>query len=366
MQSLSGICRFYLKQVRPHVALYVTPVNLDPLAPALPISTPPSYAADLAEASGRFYTQGMPEETKGFLAGVFDTDEFLRQAADTAAENRRQYQYLLSQLENGLLFHYFGHVDQVSHVMWRVMDPGHPASDAARDAPYVRVIEDLYVGLDEIVGETLERMPPTALLVVMSDHGFASWRRSVHLNSWLEQHGYLKVVDPTRRRAPMLANIDWARTRAYGLGLNGLYINVKGRERFGIVDPGRRESLAAEISAALRATIDPVTEKPIVTAVQVTGGSGSPLEHPDRSPDLLIGYAKGTRCSSASALGEVPAAILSDNLDDWGGDHCMDPASVPGVLLSSRPLRHEVSSLKDLSGALLREFGVPLSSRRRN
>jgi predicted AlkP superfamily phosphohydrolase/phosphomutase len=367
-QSLRGMCRFYLKSVQPQLELYVTPIQIDPLAPALPISTPSSYSAELARATGRFYTQGMPEDTKSFSAGVFNADEFLRQAAFTAAENVRQYEYALGQFKSGLLFHYFGHVDQVSHMMWRSTDPGHPAYVAERDAPYAHVIEDLYIGLDTLVGKTLDRMPPDTLLVVMSDHGFASWRRAFHLNSWLAQQGYLTVLDASRRtEAPvattLFGNVDWSRTRAYGLGLNGLYINVKGRERNGIVDPAERARLAGEIGAALLATIDPVTQQHAVTAVHRPGESHVAVGRPDRAPDLIVGYAKGTRCSNESALGEVGPAVLTDNMEAWSGDHCMDPASVPGILFSSRPLRGQVTSLQDLSGALLGEFGAPGASK---
>ncbi len=357
LQSLRGMCRLYLKQVRPTFQLYVTPINLDPLSPALPISTPGSYAADLARATGRFYTQGMPEDTKAYSADVFDGDEFLRQAANSADENRRQYSFLLHNFREGLLFHYFGHVDLVSHMMWRARDPEAPAYNAARDARYAHVIDDLYVGLDTIVGETLDRMPPDTLLIVMSDHGFASWRRAFHLNAWLEQHGYLTLIDPARRAEPAFGDVDWSRTRAYGLGLNGLYINLKGREKFGIVDPVQRAALATEIKNTLLHTDDPATHQRAVTAVyQTPETTGGQIMHADRAPDLIIGYAKGTRCSNESALGAVPDAVVSDNTEAWSGDHCMDPASVPGVLFTSRPLPRDVASLRDLPNAILDVF----------
>lgn len=362
LQSLRGMVRFHLKEVRPRLALYVTPIEIDPLQPALPISTPAGYAAELARATGRFYTQGMPEDTKALSAGVFDADAFLRQAALTADENRRQYVDVLDRYRGGLLFYYFGHVDQVSHMMWRARDPEHPAYDPVRDAPHAHVVEDLYIGLDAIVGHTLDRMPPETLLVVMSDHGFASWRRTFHLNSWLEQQGYLAVRDPARRQDPLFRNVDWARTRAYGLGLNGLYINLKGREPAGVVDPSQREALVAEIAAALLNTTDPATGQRAITAVHRPGKVGSPVAHPDRAPDLIVGYAKGTRCSNESALGEVPAAVMADNTEAWSGDHCMDPAAVPGVLFSSRRLRAPAASLQDLTGAILAEFGAPAAT----
>jgi predicted AlkP superfamily phosphohydrolase/phosphomutase len=355
LQQLRGMVRVYLKQVQPEVELYVSPINLDPLQPALAVSTPSAFAGELARASGRFYTQGMPEDTKAYVAGVLGPDEFLQQASLTAEENRRQYVRLLNEPRGGLLFHYFGHVDQVSHVMWRSRDPGHPAYDAAHDAPYRQVIDDLYVGLDRIVGETLDTMSPETLLIVMSDHGFASWRRLFNLNTWLERQGYLVLSDPSRRDEPMFQSVDWSRTRAYGLGLNGLYLNIRGRERFGIVDPAERASLAAEIAAALRAEIDPVTGGPAITAVHVASGARASAAHPDREPDVIVGYAKGTRCSNGSALGAVAVEVMENNTSLWSGDHCMDPSTVPGVLLTSRPLRKPAASLHDLSAAIVAE-----------
>jgi predicted AlkP superfamily phosphohydrolase/phosphomutase len=367
LQSLHGMCQFYLKQVRPVFELYVTPINLDPLSPALPISTPSSYAATLARATGRFYTQGMPEDTKALSAGVFDADDFLRQAANSASENMRQFAYVLDQFHDGLLFHYFGHVDLVSHMMWRSMDPEAPAYNASRDEPYRHVIEDLYAGLDGLVGRTMARMPADTLLVVLSDHGFASWRRTFNLNRWLEQHGYLTVSDPARR-GESLTDIDWSHTRAYGLGLNGLYINVTGREKFGIVDPADREPLAREIRRALLETIDPATHARAITAIHLppeeagvppAGAGARAVTHPERAPDLIVGYAKGTRVSNDSALGAVPATnVFTDNTEAWSGDHCMDPAGVPGVLFSNRPLPGDVKSLQDVPNAIINALGV--------
>jgi predicted AlkP superfamily phosphohydrolase/phosphomutase len=358
LQSLAGICRFYLKQVRPYFELYVSPLNLDPMAPALPISTPGSYAKELARKSGRFYTQGMPEDTQGLRSGVLSRDEFLAQARLAGDESRQQYWQVLDAFEQGLLFYYFGNVDQVGHMMWRPMDPGHPAYDARADDPYREVLAELYVDLDDVVGGTMGRMGEDTLLVVMSDHGFTSWRRSFHLNSWLEQHGYLAVRDPTRRDLTGYANVDWSRTRAYGLGLNGLYINVQGREKFGTVPPETREPLAREIASRLLETIDPATGGPAVTKVYRREEVYREVRQPEIAPDLIVGYARGTRGSDQSALGEVPAEVIVDNLDPWSGDHCMDHEAVPGVLLASRPLRRPAPSLQDLAGAILVEFGI--------
>ncbi|HUE87952.1 MAG TPA: alkaline phosphatase family protein [Vicinamibacterales bacterium] len=356
-QRLRGMGRFYVKQIRPAFELYVTPINLDPLDAAMPISTPAAWARQLAQATGRFYTQGMPEDTSALAAGIFSPDEFLAQARLAMEENVRQFRFALNGFDEGLLFHYFGTVDQVSHMMWRARDPAHPAYDAA-DAPYARVVEDLYVEIDALVGEALQTLPPDTLLIVMSDHGFTSWRRSFHLNAWLEQHGYLTLADPSRRNEDVFAAVDWSRTRAYGLGLNALYLNLRGRERDGIVPAEARDALLAEIQDRLHRTLDPATGEPVVASVYGREQAFGAVSRPELAPDLVLGYAKGTRASNESALGAVPAEVIVDNTGAWSGDHCMDPPSVPGVLITSRPLRQPASGLQDLAVAILAELDI--------
>jgi len=358
-QHLRAECRFFLKQIEPHFEMYVSPANIDPVSPALPISAPASYAGELARATGRFYSQGMPEDTKGLKTGVLTPAEFLAQAKMAGDEVRDQYKYALDQFHDGFLFYYFGNVDQVSHMMWRARDPQHPAYDPVTDRQFEHVVEDLYVGLDAVVGDTLRTLRENDLLVVMSDHGFASWRRSFHLNSWLRDNGYLQA----RRRSDMeesgpFAGVDWSRTRAYAVGLNGLYANVKGREVQGIVAPQEREALIAEISEKLLRTIDPATGSAAVSKMFRREQIYTTKGHEDIAPDAVVGYAKGTRGSDASALGELPAETIVDNRDAWSGDHCMDPDAVPGILLSSRPLRQPAPNLQAVASAILAEFGI--------
>jgi len=354
--TLNGQCRFYLKRLDPTFELYVSPVNLDPLAPALPISSPGSFARDLAERTGRFYTQGMPEETAALKAGLISTETFLEQARLTQEEAHRQFLDLMGQFDRGLLFYYFGSVDQVSHMLWRARDPGHPAYDAARDAPFAHVIDDLYVGLDSIVGEARRRLGPDDLLVVMSDHGFTSWRRTFNLNSWLRDAGY--VAPAAGPGASVLGQVDLQHSRAYGLGLNGLYLNLRGRDAFGIVDPTERDALLSEISTKLLAVVDPSTGQPAITRVFRREEVFSSAGHDAIAPDLIVGYAKGTRASDESALGELSPSVFTDNRSAWSGDHCMDPDTVPGILLTNRALARPASTLQALAGAIVAEFGV--------
>jgi predicted AlkP superfamily phosphohydrolase/phosphomutase len=358
-QHLNAQARFFLKALEPTIELYVSPLNIDPLSPAVPVSSPNRYAGELARDTGRFYTQGMPEDTKALKSGVFDAADFLAQARITREENERQYRHVLAGFDDGFLFYYFGHVDQVSHMMWRTLDPGHPAYNVILDGPYRHVIEDLYVDLDRLVGETLSRLGPDDLLVVMSDHGFASWRRAFNLNTWLFDHGYLTLV-PGEVANPhgFFAGVDWSTTRAYALGLNGLYINVKGREANGSVSPSAREGLVNELASKLLQTTDPKTGTAAITKVFPREQAYATRTFDAVAPDLIVGYAKGTRTSDDSALGGMPPDEIVDNLSAWSGDHCMDPETVPGILLTNRRLRTPAPTLQALGPALAAELGV--------
>ncbi len=358
MQTLTTTARFYLKQVRPELGLYVSPLNLDPLAPALPISNPPSYAAELAKATGRFYTQGMPENTGALSAGVFTPEEFLKQAELAGQEVLDEFPWVLSQFDRGLLFYYAGNLDLVGHMMWRSTDPEHPAYDPAADPPLADVVPRTYEKLDGLVTYALDHMGKDDLLVVMSDHGFTSWRRTFHLNAWLHQNGYLAVKDESLPPIEGLENVDWSRTRAYGFGLSSLYVNLAGREKHGIVPPAQRAAQIEELAAKLSAVVDPKTGQPAIARAYQREATYGDLGRREGGPDIVIGYAKRTRGSDESALGAVGREVFADNDKPWSGDHIMDPPGVPGILATSRPLRKPAPSLRSLAGAILAEFGV--------
>lgn len=358
IDGLKVIARFYLRSVRPEFEMYVSPLNFDPEGPLEAISTPEDYAAELAEATGYFYTQGMPEDTKALSEGVITVEEFLAQAEIAGEEIAQQYEYVLDDFDSGFLFYYFGNLDQISHMMWRTRDPDHPGYVAERDAPYAHVVEALYKEADRIVGYTLDNMGDETQLIIMSDHGFTSWRRSFHLNNWLLENGYLAVKNPNLENDPgYLLNVDWSKTRVYGLGLNGLYVNLKGRERDGIVEESERVALLEEVKQGLLQVMDPVTEMPAITKVYLRDDFEYQQEA-EVGPDMIIGYAKGTRGSNESSGGGVPAVMFSDNTEEWSGDHGMDHETVPGILLSSRPMAKPATSLKDLAAAVLAEFGI--------
>ncbi|NJL26526.1 MAG: hypothetical protein HC897_00960 [Thermoanaerobaculia bacterium] len=358
-KSLKGICRFYLRRVRPEFELYVSPINFDPLSPEAPISTPDDYAGELAQATGRFYTQGMPEDVQALKGGVLTREEFLQQAEIAGQEIADQFPWVLDQFKSGLLFFYTGNVDQISHMMYRAMDPQHPLYDEPKDALFAQVIEQQYEKADTMVGYALDHLGEGTTLVVMSDHGFSPLRRRFSLNTWLAQNGYLALKNPNLRDDPgMYVNVDWAKTRAYGLGLNGLYVNLRGRERWGIVDPKDRDALIAEIQEKLLQVVDPTTGLPAVTKVYKREEIFKDRGAIEIGPDVVMGYARTMGGSDDSALGKIPPDLFTDNSSEWSGDHGMDHEVVPGIFLSNKPLKKEVTSLKDLAAAIVAEFGI--------
>ena len=313
----------------------------------------------------------MPEDTKTLTEGVFTPDEFLAQAKIAGDEVAEQYGYVLDRFleqRGGFLFYYFGNVDQIGHVRWRSRDPEHPAYDPESDAAHADLIPTLYEGLDAIVGQTLDRLEAEAglgdggadepLLIAMSDHGFASWRRAFHLNAWLLERGYLTARSPDPYADEgFLLNIDWDNTRAYGIGFSGLYVNLRGRERDGTVTAAERLDLVRELKRELLAVVDPKTGEPAITEVHLREDYAF-QEGTAIGPDLIVGYGKGYRGATESASGEVAGEVFSDNDSAWSGDHMMDHRLVPGVLLLSRPLGRPARSIVDLPGSILAEYGV--------
>jgi predicted AlkP superfamily phosphohydrolase/phosphomutase len=353
-QHVHGICRFFLQEVAPDFRLYVTPVNIDPSAPAVRISEPPDFVEGISERLGRFYTTGFQEDHKARSNGVFTDDEFLKQATIVLDERLALLEYALDDYDEGLLFFYFSSSDLQSHMFWWNSDAPHPTRSAPEARKYFGHIKRLYRQLDAVVGDIYDRYGGTATIFVMSDHGFANFGRQFNLNSWLRDYGYLNP----RECASVVVDADWSRTRAYGLGINGLYLNLKGREQEGIVEPGEeQERLTRQLIARLQAARDYDGKRVIrrvYRADEIYSGSATQL-----APDLIIGYAAGYRASWATCLGELTPDVLMDNDSAWSADHCADALDVPGMLCCNKKIRADQPALIDLAPSILAEFGLP-------
>jgi predicted AlkP superfamily phosphohydrolase/phosphomutase len=261
--------------------------------------------------------------------------EFLQQSALVQNDEMKLLHHTLGDFREGLLFFYFSSIDQNSHMLW-----------AKHEAELLAV----YRAIDGAIGEVLSRFPD-ADIIVMSDHGFTSFDRSVNLNTWLWQRGFLALQGPPGGEDEMFANVDWSKTQAYALGLNGLYLNIAGREKFGILRRGAEsDAVSRSLSADLAQFRDPKNGLQVVEKVSPT--------HGEFGPDLIVGYSRAYRGSWQTALGSVPNSTLEDNTDAWLADHCINPDDVPGVLLSNRVLRAGDPGLKDLTVTILGLFGA--------
>jgi predicted AlkP superfamily phosphohydrolase/phosphomutase len=357
--NVKGICRFYLKQAHPRFQLYVSPVNIDPADPALPISTPGSYSRELVEETGEFYTQGISEDTKALSAGVLDDKEYLDQAKEVLAEHRRIFDAEFPKFRRGVFFFYFSSLDLNSHMLWRLIDPQHPEYDASLASQYGSALSGFYQQIDQVLGEVLPKLDDHTTLLVLSDHGFAPYNRSFNLNTWLLNNGYVTLKsEPNPDQSLAFANVDWSRTRAYGLGLNGLYLNLRGREREGIVEPGAQaDALLKELKDKLLGVRDPENALAPITRID---RASDVYQGPYAltGPDLLVGYNRGFRAGWQTILGNFPADVFENNSNPWSGDHCMDYTLVPGVLLSNRPIDAASPALTDIAPTILAQFGI--------
>lgn len=351
--DLPTMVRFYLQAVHPDLKLYVSPLNFIPTNAAQVISEPPDWVTELGEAIGPFYTQGFAEDFKA-AEHVF-TDEEYRVQADLVFEERlRLLDYVLDHLEDGVTFFYFSSTDLQSHIFWWEGDEPHPLRSPEEAKKYQGVIETLYTRVDAALGRIMDRLDDRATLIVMSDHGFGNFRRGFGLNTWLRQEGYL-VCDHHG-----LDGADWSKTKAYGLGLNGVFLNLKGREDGGIVEPGAEgEGLLKEITEKLLAVRDPQNGRPVIHRVYRTDKVyKGPYSSSELTPDLITGYERDYRASWSTCLGGLDQAVVVDNKKPWSADHCIAHDLVPGILITNRKITKEDPSLIDIAPTILGEFGI--------
>jgi hypothetical protein len=368
-----GMAQMYLIRAGQELQLYISPVNWKPDNPPAPMSAPASFAADLYERLGPYRTLGWAEATWPLNEDRIDEKTFmddLYRAFDDRAQvilqriDTRQWELLVGVIES---------TDRVQHMMWRLIDPTHPMYDKELAAKFGDAIERVYRKCDDFVGEVISRIGADTPILIVSDHGFHSFRQSVNLNTWLVQEGFMalqgqapgekKLKDLFGGGGTFWENVDWSRTRAYAMGLGQIYINLKGREGHGIVAPAESHAVQDDLAARLLTMTDPNTGARMVDAVYkrddiYTGG------YLANAAELQVGLADGYRVSWQSTLGGSPPGIVYANMKKWSGDHgSYDYKSTPGVLISSRPLPATAAfSIMDVAPTVLKYFGVPIPS----
>ncbi len=355
--TVSGMTRLLVLEMGDHFSLYMSPINLDPEKPAMPVSHPPYYSMYLAKKIGPYATLGLAEDTWALNEGVTDERIFLQQTYDIDRERQDMFFAALNRLRTGTLVCVFDATDRIQHMFWRYLDANHPAR-ATSDNGHADAIMDLYRHNDALIGRVMGQIGDDDVLMVVSDHGFNSFRRGVNLNAWLYREGYLALKPGADSGAEWLRDVDWSKTRAYAVGLTGMYLNLKGREAQGVVEPGAdAAALKAEIIGRLTGLADAeangiAIREAFDTAALYAG------PYVDNAPDFLIGYNAGYRVSWDGATGVVAGPVISDNTKAWSGDHCIDPRLVPGVFFCNRSTETTDPALVDIAPTALRLFGI--------
>ena len=352
-----GIVRVLITNTEPDLELYMTPINIDPESPALPISYPENYAVYLAKLMGSYSTLGLAEDTWALNERVIDEQAFLDQAYLNHGEREQMFFNALDTTPRGVVACVFDASDRIQHMFYRTLEPNHPANQGRETERYAGVLEDMYKRMDELVGRTMRSLGDDTLLFVLSDHGFESFQRGVNLNTWLHQNGYLVLEDGAELGQDFFKGVDWTKTRAYAVGLGGLYINRVGREAKGVVEPDEVDALKRELATKLSGLQDPERETTAIVKVQLSSDlyKGPYL---NAGPDLLIGYNRGYRASWASVTGGLTDEVFEDNEKAWGGDHCIDPTLVPGVIFCNRSLAKQDPGLEDMAPTAMHMFGL--------
>lgn len=361
ISSVTGMVKFYLLELGEKFRLYISPIHISPANPALPICTPPSYSKELVQQVGLFHTINLPADTHALSKGAFTVENFIVQSMSVFDESRKIFQYELDRFLNrkaGLLFFYFSSLDQGQHMFWALKDKEHPYYHPEESLKCGYINDELYRKHDQVLGEIFKKVPPDIKIIVMSDHGFAPFRREFNLNTWLFNEGYLKLsLDMLDGELSLFDYVDWGNTRAYGLGLNGLYLNLAGREGEGHVNPQAKRNVLEEIKAKLEQFKDPKNGQQVVSEAFISEDYYS-KDFLDRAPDIIVGCNSGYRISGSSALGTLNLQPVIDNMDWWSGDHCMNPLHVPASFLANFKINKQEPDIMDIAPTILKCFSI--------
>ena len=358
--KVHGICKFYLKRLDESFEMYCSSIQIDPDKPVMPISHPAVYSSYLARQHDAFATLGLAEDTWSLSEGLMDEDAFLQQAYDIHEERETMFFDALKKVRRGMVVCVFDGPDRIQHMFWRFLEENHPALRGQEKNGHANSIRDMYVRMDDLVGRTMTAVGKDTTLIVMSDHGFTSFQRGVDLNAWLLRHGYLRLKnDATSSNEIYLNEVDWSQTRAFAIGLAGIFVNEHGREAQGIVESGaKKRHLVEDIAAKLTGIRDPQCDTiAIHEAIPRENAYKGP--YIESAPDILVGYTHRYRVSWETAVGKTSPEVFCDNKKAWSGDHCIHPDLVPGVLFTSIKLdTAKPAHIMDIAPTTLELLGV--------
>ncbi|RKY62943.1 MAG: phosphodiesterase [Candidatus Latescibacterota bacterium] len=187
-----------------------------------------------------------------------DKENLLKQIYDLMEVRFETVRYLMGNKPWDFFMFVEMGVDRIHHGFWEFMDESHPKY--VPGSPYKNAIYDYYRAVDAQIGSLLERLDDDTAVIVVSDHGAKKMDGGICFNDWLIREGYLKLKHPVQGEPVQLTSdmIDWEHTLAWGSGgyYGRLFLNVKGREPQGVVDPEDYEKVRDELIEKLEALTD--------------------------------------------------------------------------------------------------------------
>jgi predicted AlkP superfamily phosphohydrolase/phosphomutase len=248
-------------------------------------------------------------------------------------------------------------VDRIHHAFWKYMASDHPKFEP--NHRFEHAIHDYYVHVDQRIGGLLDLVDPDTIVVVVSDHGARSMAGGICINEWLINEGYLVLkARPTDVTALEDCEIDWARTRAWSSGgyYGRLFMNVKGREPEGIIDPSEYEVVRDELVARLAMITDP-DGAPIGTVAFKPEEIYREVRNV--APDLII-YFGHLKWRSVGSVGFDSIWTFENDTGPDEANHAQE-----GIFIYRDPRREDggrhlgTVDIYDIAPTLLTELGEP-------
>ncbi len=379
--SVYAIARFYPQEIGNNISIFMSSPDIDPSQPPIPISYPSNFSKKLVDwTDGLYKTRGWAAETHGLKDGHLSEEGFMEDLLDLIEKRRQKTLAALDRNDSNVFVSVISDTDRVSHMFMHHVDQLHPLYDSAKAEKYKDFIKEIFIRMDNLVGEVMDRIQedPDTVLMVMSDHGFMTWRHQVNLNKWLVDNGFMAIKGGgsllnsemtlkdlmQKNMDSYFSYVDWSKTKAYALGLGQIYLNLEGREPLGSVKKEEYDQVCQEIKEKLEQLVDERPQyqgqKPISFVGKrddIWKGNYANDEHD--APDLQVCFNKGYRVSWQTCLGGISPKVIEDNMEKWSGDHCsIDPAHVPGILLCNKKLNVENPSIYDFAPTVLDYFGL--------
>jgi len=292
-----------------------------------------------------------PVDVKGFRTD--EKDWLRRQIFEMSRTQWRVVRHLLANEE----WDYFQFVDigldRVHHGFWQHHDPRHVAYEAGN--PYENVIRDYYLHLDEELGQVLELLDDDTAVLVLSDHGARPLDGGFCVNEWLVQQGLLVLNRYPEQVTPFARlDVDWSRTKVWSEGgyYARVFLNIKGREPNGVIDPRDARAFREEVKALFEATTGP-DGKPLGTLVFRPEETYRDLKN--IPPDLIVHFG----ALSWRSIGGVGYGTIHTQENDTGPDGCNHAQYGAFILAGAGELQGEVEGahLLDMAPTLLRIGG---------